>query len=267
MFSISTMASSTNTPTTSDRASRVTMLMVNPNRYIQAKVGMIASGSAVAATMVARVLRRKNTTTSTASAAPSNIISIEPWYASRTVCTVVNTSSVCISGLLSFSLASATSTPSATETSLAPSERITSNPTTGLPSCSAALRRSAMVSLTSATCSRRTRRPSFRLISICDNSSAVFTVASVRTDCSSPPRSALPPGASCWISRSRCDMSAAVRLRASSFTGSSSTRTCRVTPPTRFTAPTPFTPSSNLAMLLSTYQDNSSSVMPGEVMV
>ena len=46
MFSTSTIASSTSIPTTSDSASSVTMLMVNPNRYMPMKVGITASGSA-----------------------------------------------------------------------------------------------------------------------------------------------------------------------------------------------------------------------------
>ena len=52
----------------------------------------------LAATMVARVLRRKKTTTSTASSAPSKIISIDPWYVSCTMSMVLNTRSTLISG-------------------------------------------------------------------------------------------------------------------------------------------------------------------------
>ena len=71
MFSISTIASSTRMPTTSDSDSSVTVLSEKPNRYIAPKVGMADSGSAVAATKVARLSRRNSHTTSTASAAPS----------------------------------------------------------------------------------------------------------------------------------------------------------------------------------------------------
>ncbi len=78
MFSISTMASSTRMPTTSDSDSSVTTLMVKPNRCMTAKVGITDSGSAVAATSVARQSRRNSHTTSTASSAPSYISSIEP---------------------------------------------------------------------------------------------------------------------------------------------------------------------------------------------
>ena len=78
MFSISTMASSTRMPTTSDRLSRVTRLMENPRRCMAAKVGMIDSGSAVAEIRVARQSRRKNQTTITASSAPSYSSAMEP---------------------------------------------------------------------------------------------------------------------------------------------------------------------------------------------
>ena len=70
-------------------------------------------------------------------------------------------------------------------------------------------------------------------------SAADCTVPMVRTDCSTPPMSARPPEASCWIWRSCREMSAAVALSASRRSGSSSTRTSRDTPPTRATAPTP----------------------------
>ena len=79
MFSISTMASSTSTPTTSDSDSSDTVLRLKPIRCITAKVGMADSGNATAAISVARPSRRKQNTTSTASAAPSYSSSIEPW--------------------------------------------------------------------------------------------------------------------------------------------------------------------------------------------
>ena len=71
MFSISTMASSTRMPTTSDRLSSVTTLTVKPSRCITANVGITDSGSAIADTSVARQSRRKNHTTITARIAPS----------------------------------------------------------------------------------------------------------------------------------------------------------------------------------------------------
>ena len=79
MFSISTIASSTRMPTTSESASRVTPLSVKPSSDIAQNAGMIDSGSAVEATSVARQSRRNRNTTSTASAAPSNSSAIEPW--------------------------------------------------------------------------------------------------------------------------------------------------------------------------------------------
>ena len=55
----------------------------------------------------------------------------------------------------------------------------------------------------------------------------------MRTDCSAPPTSVRPPDASCCTWRSWREMSAAVAFSACSRAGSSSTRTSRVTPPTR----------------------------------
>ena len=72
MFSISTIASSTRMPVTSVIASRLMKLKVKPIRSIAAKAGMIDSGSATAASSVARQSRRKRNTTSVASAAPSS---------------------------------------------------------------------------------------------------------------------------------------------------------------------------------------------------
>ena len=77
MFSISTIASSTRMPTTTESASSVMMLRVNPKKYITANVGMIDSGSANADTQVARQSRRNSHTTSSASSAPSQSMVIE----------------------------------------------------------------------------------------------------------------------------------------------------------------------------------------------
>ena len=77
MFSISTIASSTRMPTTTDSASSVMMLRVKPNRYITAKVGITDSGSATAEIQVARQSRRNSQTTSSASTAPSYSIVID----------------------------------------------------------------------------------------------------------------------------------------------------------------------------------------------
>ncbi len=71
MFSISTMASSTRMPVTSVSASRLTRLSEKPITSTRKKVGMIDSGSATAAIMVARMSRRKRNTTMIASTAPS----------------------------------------------------------------------------------------------------------------------------------------------------------------------------------------------------
>ena len=77
MFSISTIASSTRMPTTTDSASRVIRFRLKPNRCITAKVGMIDSGSATAEIQVARQSRRNNQTTNSASNAPSHSMVID----------------------------------------------------------------------------------------------------------------------------------------------------------------------------------------------
>jgi hypothetical protein len=79
MFSISTMASSTRMPVESVMASRLTRFSEKPNMSITQKAGMIDSGRAIAATMVARRSRRKMKTTITASTAPSSSVLIVAW--------------------------------------------------------------------------------------------------------------------------------------------------------------------------------------------
>ena len=71
MFSISTMASSTRMPVTMVMASRLTRLSEKPMASMAQKAGMMESGSAMAAMMVARMSRRKMSTTTMASTAPS----------------------------------------------------------------------------------------------------------------------------------------------------------------------------------------------------
>jgi hypothetical protein len=115
------------------------------------------------------------------------------------------------------------------------------------------------VSVTVATWSSRTRRPSSSGISRRAISAAVPTVPIVRMDCSLPPMPARPPDDSCWTWRMRREISAAVTLSDCSRQGSSSTRTSRDTPPTRLTLPTPVTVSSARVTSLSTNQESASS--------
>ncbi len=82
MFSISTIASSTSTPATSDSASRLIELSENPNNCMNAKVGIADSGIANAEIAVARKSRRKNQTTITARIEPSIRALIAEWYVS-----------------------------------------------------------------------------------------------------------------------------------------------------------------------------------------
>ena len=267
MFSTSTMASSTRMPTTSDSASSVITLMEKPSHCMPMKAGMTDSGSATAETNVARQSRKNSHTTTTASSAPSYSRCMEPSYSSCTGSTKLKASVTSSPGWASRSSARATFTAAPTSTSLAPLLRATSKPTTGLPLSSARARGSAMVSVTVATWSSRRWRPSERARVRPASSWAVCTVASVRTGCSLPPRSVRPPALSVCTSRSWRDTSAAVAPSACSLSGSSATCTCRSTPPTRFTAPTPGTVSSFLATSLSTNHDSASSSMRGEATV
>ena len=73
MFSISTMASSTSTPATNDKASMLIELRVKSIAYMNAKVGIAAKGMASAEIAVERQSRRNTSTTSTASTEPSII--------------------------------------------------------------------------------------------------------------------------------------------------------------------------------------------------
>ena len=61
---------------TSVMPSRLTRLSEKPSSSIAQKVGMADSGKATAAMSVARMLRRKTSTTSTASTAPSISVSM-----------------------------------------------------------------------------------------------------------------------------------------------------------------------------------------------
>ena len=218
------------------------------------KAGITDSGKAAAATSVARQLRKNTHTTITASTAPSYSSSMEPSKFSCTGWALSITSLSVMSGRCADSAATALRTPRLTSSSPAPLVRSTSKPTTIWPSCRASERASAVVSSTRATWSSRMCRPSASGMSSRASSPAVLTVAIVRTDCSAPPTSPRPPGASCCTSRSRRDTSMAATLSAAICAASSSTRISRFTPPTRLTPPTPGTPSRRLVTVSSTNQ-------------
>ena len=172
-----------------------------------------------------------------------------------------------MSGCAALSVSSCLRTPEATSVSPAPRVRTISKPTTRLPLSSAAERCSATVSRTVATWSRRMWRPSLSATSMRASSRADCTVPMVRTDCSAPPTSVRPPEASRCVCRSWREMSAAVASSACRRAGSSSTQTCRVTPPTRLTEPTPRTASRLRVTWSSTNQDSASSSMRLEATV
>ena len=70
MFSITTMASSINSPTANDRPNRVMKLMVKPIIRINVKVAIIDVGIAIPLMIVARPLAKKRKITSMASPPP-----------------------------------------------------------------------------------------------------------------------------------------------------------------------------------------------------
>ena len=235
MFSISTIASSTRTPTTSDSASSVTTLSVKPSRYIAPNVGMIDSGSAVAETIVARQSRRNSQTTSTASSAPSNSSYIEPSKFSCTGSTKLNASvdgDVRMLGLELRELRRARHRRPSTSPAPQRARDLEADHRLAVEQRGRALLGDGVADVrhlveahAAAVRQRDLHRARVR--------SAVCTVATVRTDCSMPPISVRPPEASCWICRNWREMSAAVTLSASMRAGSSSTRISRSTPPTR----------------------------------
>ena len=71
MFSSTMIASSITTPTASASASKVIVLIVNPNTHIAPKAATSESGIEVATTRVGRTRRRKPSTVRVASSAPS----------------------------------------------------------------------------------------------------------------------------------------------------------------------------------------------------
>ena len=269
MFSISTMASSTRMPTTSDSDSSVTTLSVKPIRYIAPKVGMIDSGSAVADTSVARQSRRNSQTTSTARSAPSISSDIEPSkFSSHRIDEVEGLGDRDVRVLGLELRAARARTPSATSTSPAPRLRTISKPTTGLPLSSAAERCSATVSLTggelveahaAAVGERDVHPPPVPRPTAPWRSCA--PTARRRRHRRGRPR--LPAGSAAAGARCRPPW----RCSASRRAGSSSTRISRSTPPTRATAPTPRTLSMRLVTVLSTNHDSASSSMRVEATV
>ena len=74
MFSSTTIASSTTRPIASTIASSVSVLIVNPNRYISANAPISDTGIVTIGMIVARRLRRKKKITSTTSTIASTMV-------------------------------------------------------------------------------------------------------------------------------------------------------------------------------------------------
>ena len=210
MFSTSTMASSTRMPTTTASASSVIMFRLKPSNQITPKVGMIDSGSASAEIQVARQSRRKNHTTSTASAAPSHSMAMDDLNEARTSSMAVLTSLNWIRGCSASSCRMAASTPSPTSISLEPTVRLMPKLTTGWPSIIASCRRSAWPSVTVARATSGTWLPSGSTIGNCSSICALSTVPTARMACSLLPWVARPPERSSWERASWPDTSPAV---------------------------------------------------------
>jgi hypothetical protein len=174
---------------------------------------------------------------------------------------------ISIPGCVAFSAATRFATPSATRTSDEPRVRSTSKATTGRPSRRAAVRTSAVASVTSASSPSRAVRPPGRMIGRSRSASTVGAEPSVRIACSPSPRLPRPPGRLTLSARSCSFTCPAVMPSAVSRSGRSATRISRCTPPTRLTCATPETDSSDFATVSSTNQDSSSSLMAGAEIV
>ena len=74
MFSNTTMASSTTKPMASTKASRVKVLMENPNKAIKAKVPIKLTGIVTKGMIEARTVRRKTKITKATSTAASTMV-------------------------------------------------------------------------------------------------------------------------------------------------------------------------------------------------
>ena len=124
-----------------------------------------------------------------------------------------------------------------------------------------------MVSLTFATSSTRTLRPSPSGICKAAISATSLTAPNVRMDCTAPPISPRPPEASCWTRLIWFDTSLAVTPKPAMSAGSRSIWISRLTPPIRLTPPTPLVANNRFATSLSTNHDKSFSSILGEAIV
>ena len=274
MFSISTIASSTRMPITRDSDSRVTTLSVKPIQYMEAmKVGHDAdSGSATAlTTSVARQSRRNNHTTMTASSGAfeqqhhgavvvllHRVDEVEGLGDDDVGCA---RPSACLDRGLACPVATSTSpAPRLSPRDLEANHRLAIQQRR-CERCSATVSVDTLAHLVKANAAAVAQSADFHRGQLRPPSA---TVAMVRTDCSAPPSSARPPG--CFLlhlAQLARDFGGGGTQRQQSDAGSSSTRTSRLTPPTRPPRPRPSPPACFLLTWLSTNQDSASSSMLG----
>ena len=210
---------------------------------------------AMQAISVARQSRRKIHTTRTARPEPNSSASMAPMKLRSTKVTVEVTLRISTPGCRASSSATRSATCRATFTSEEPRVRSTSKATTGLPSRRAAVRTSALESVTSAISSSRAVRPPGRMMGRARSAATESAEPRVRIDCSLMPSVPRPPGRLMLAARSCSFTWPAVMPRASSRSGFRATRISRSTPPTRFTMATPGMESRDFATESVTNQD------------
>ena len=134
MFSIMTMASSTTKPVPIVKAISDRLSRLKPQNHITPKVAMSETGSATPAMMVARVERRKSSTTITTSPTLRHSVNCTSWIEARMVpvrsCTSV---SFTAGGSAFLSRGSSAFSRSTVSITLAPGWRWTSTMTAGVP--------------------------------------------------------------------------------------------------------------------------------------
>ena len=240
MFSITTTASSMRSPIERVRASIETRLKVNPRASIAAKVPITEVGRAMAAMIVERALRRKRSTTSTASNPPRTRASrTAPIDASMEVELSLTTASRTPSGSCPSNSATASLARFATSTVLAPDCFCTEKATADCPPQVAAERASAGPSITVATSATRTGTPPGLVTTSARTSSGVRTWVESRTVRSSPLSRVRPAGVSRFCRDSAPATSVTARPWARNRSGSTTTRISRSRPPIRSTWPRP----------------------------
>ena len=242
MFSRTTMASSINSPTASDSAIRLIMLMVTPEMSMKKKVAIIAIGKVRPVMMVERHELRNRNTIKIVRPAPSIMVR-------RTLSTPVRicvdasriTSTLTPAGSSRCSATTAALTPSATSIVFCPCALMMSSAMMRPPSLSARLSCSCWPSITVATSRSVIAWPPRRATMMRLKSSIEPILPLICTTCSRSCERMLPAGNSWFSLRIAFITCSTPTFRAWSSTGFNNTCTSRLTPPTIVTEPTPRT--------------------------